>query len=144
MIKFKPPYIGKKISELPYISEIFQRDKNGFYTKDALMYQDTLQFSNDKVCFNRSEVDNWLLRNNHELINDYKDLSTRNIRYSTRRANKRDRLDRIFNKLVDMKVIIHSGTAKAEKLKNMDIETYSIDKSGKLTLEIIRNMSIKN
>jgi hypothetical protein len=43
-----------------------------------------------------------------------------------------------------MKVILRSGTTQAKKLKNMDIETYSIDKSGKLILEITRNMSLKN
>ena len=143
MRKFKPRYKVNKISKLPYISEIFQSDENGFYT-DALMYQDILRFSDDKTCFTRTEVDNWLLRHNQELINDYKDLSTRNIPYSTRRANKKDRLDRIFNNLLDMKVIVHSGTTTAKKLKKMDIETYSINKSGKLILEIIKNMSLKN
>jgi hypothetical protein len=142
--KFKPRYIGKKISKLPYISDIFQSDKNEYYTKDALMYQDIIRFSDDKSSFSRTELYNWLLRHNQELIDYYKDLSTRNIPYSARVANKKDRLDRIFNNLLDMKVIVRSGTTSAKKLKKMDIETYSIDKSGKLILEVIRNMSLKN
>jgi hypothetical protein len=83
------------------------------------------------------------LLNNQELINYYKDPSTQNIRYSKRLADKKDRLDRIFNDLLNMKVIVSSGTAKAEKT-NMEVETYSIDKSGKLILEIIRNINSKN
>jgi hypothetical protein len=143
MKKFKSRYIGKKISEAPYISGIFQSDKNGFYSKDALMYQDILQFSDDKIYFRKTELYNWLLRHNPELINDYKDLSTRNIRYSKKLANKKDRLDRVFNDLLNMKVIDCFGTTQAKKI-NTEVKTYSINKSGKLILAIIKNISLKN
>ncbi|MGC1132918.1 MAG: hypothetical protein WA941_08845 [Nitrososphaeraceae archaeon] len=143
MKKFRIPYIGKKFLNPPYISDIFQKEKNGSYTKDALMYQNILSFSDDKSCFIRTELYNWLFSHNRELIDDYKDLSTRNTPYSARMANRKDRLDRVFSDLLDMKVLVHSGHTQAKKL-NMEIETYSIDKSGKLVLAIIRNMSLKN
>lgn len=143
MRRFKPRYIGKKASELPYISEVFQNDKNGFYNKDALMYQDILRFSDDKNGFTSTELYNWLLRHNQELINDYKDISTRHIPYSKRIANKKDRLDRIFNDLLNLKVIVPVGTVQAEKI-DIEVRTYSIGKSGRLILEIIRNINSKN
>jgi hypothetical protein len=120
MRKFKPRYIGKKISELPYISEIFQRNKNEFYTKDALMYQDILQFSGDKTCFNRSEVDNWLLRHNQELINDYKDISTRILEIIRNTSLKNEVLDAQKNEnpsLVQM---------KTKELENSHLKIYDL------------------
>jgi len=74
-----------------------------------LLYQDILKYSYDKLNFKRSDLDNWLVRNNTEFVNDYKDLSTRNISYNNRVHAKKKRIDRIFNNLLSRELI---GTFK--------------------------------
>lgn len=136
-------YISKIKDKPWYISEIFQKDQDSHqFTKDALLYQDILKYCYEKPSFKRSELDNWLVRSNTEFINDYKDLSTRSIRYSKRIHNKKGRIDRLFNNLTSRELITKSGTKTSEKHKKLDVDVYSRSKLGELIWLAVRSMNL--
>ena len=85
-----------------------------------------------------------MVRNNQEFVNDYKDLSTRGVRYSTRIHAKKEIIDRIFNNLTVHRLIEKSGTEPAEKQKRLEVDVYSSKKLGRLIWLIIKNMSLTN
>jgi hypothetical protein len=70
--------------QLPGVNFIFQKDENCHYTKLALLYQDIIRYSivkikenpPDKRSFTHRELAKWILENNKEYINYYKDPST--------------------------------------------------------------------
>lgn len=79
-------------TQLPGVNFIFQKDKNGHYTKLALLYQDILSYSIIKIksnppdsrSFTHRELAKWLLENNNEYKNYYKDPSTRHNTLNSR------------------------------------------------------------
>ena len=128
-----------------YISDIFQKDEDRHhFTKEALLYQDILKYSYDNPNFKRNKLDNWLVRDNLEFVNDYKDLSTRGVRYSTRIHAKKERIDCIFNNLIMAGLIEKSGTEPAEKQKRLEVDVHSSKKLGQLIWLVIKSMSLKN
>jgi hypothetical protein len=138
-------YIGKIRNKTWYISDIFQKDeKVGELTKDALLYQDILEYSHYNPNFKRRHLDKWLIQKNTEFVNDYSDLSTRNITYSNRIHAKKDRIDRVFNNLLNGGLISVSGTRPSEKQKKLDVEVYSSKKLGELVWLTIKSMNLEN
>ena len=120
-------------------------DENGLhYSDDALLYQDILEYSYLNPNFKKSELDNWLVRNNRKFVNDYKDISTRGIRYSKRVHNKQDKINPIFNNLLSGELITKSGTKPWQKHKNLDVEVYSSKKLGEVIWLVIKSMNLRN
>ena len=139
MSKEKIRYIRKTKDKTWYISDIFQKAQDGqYFSKDALLYHDILKYSYYNCNFKRSKLDHWLVQNNNEFYNRYKDLSTRNVTYSNRVHANKERIDRIFNNLLNGKLITVSGTVRSAKIMTLNVEVYSINKIGKLIWLIIK------
>ena len=143
MSKNRRRYNGE-INSIRYIFEEVD-DENGLhYSDDALLYQDILEYSYLNPNFKKSELDNWLVRNNRKFVNDYKDISTRGIRYSKRVHNKQDKINPIFNNLLSGELITKSGTKPWQKHKNLDVEVYSSKKLGEVIWLVIKSMNLRN
>jgi hypothetical protein len=124
---------GIVMKKLPGIQAIFERDNDGNYTKDALLYQDILYYSiviekenaEVKGSFKERELARWLIDYNQEFINDYKG-SHKRTKYKIE-----NRLPRIKGKIADligMFLIQRTGTDKAQKI-DYDIPLYGYTKS---------------
>jgi hypothetical protein len=100
------------------IYSIFPKDRNGNYTKKALLYQDMLKYSieeNNPSSFRHWDLANWLMKKNQEFINKYKDLSTRNITYGNRIEHTQKRTKDRLNDLISLGLIEIIGTVKQKK-----------------------------
>src|SRR5438046_236990 len=97
-------------TQLPGVNFIFQKDKNGSYTKLALLYQDILGYSIIKIksnspdsrSFTHRELAKWLLENNNEYINYYKDPSTKYYTLNNKIENTQQSMKDKLNDLVNV------------------------------------------
>jgi hypothetical protein len=81
----------------PTTYSVVEKDKDGRYTRWALLYQDILKFSvfvKDGSSFKERELAKWLLGNNPYYINYYKDPFTRTTTESNRVENILDGIKR--------------------------------------------------
>jgi hypothetical protein len=106
------------------VNSIFEKDKDGYYTKRARLYQDIIRYSvvklnknieKDENEFKHRELARWLLQNNLELVNRYKEPSTRHITISNRVEDTQERIKKKIEDLVRMKLIARIGRIKQEK-----------------------------
>jgi hypothetical protein len=109
-------------TQLPAVSLIFQKGKNGNYTKGALLYQDIISYCIDRLedgtllnPFTHRELAKWLLNNNEQLINHYKDPSTKYYTISYRIENTQDTIKNKLNDLIDLGIISIVGSTKVQK-----------------------------
>ena len=69
------------VKKTPTIQTIFDRDKDGNYTKGALLLQDILTYPIGEMeltgdyTFKLWNLTKWLISNNKEMVNDYKNSS---------------------------------------------------------------------
>jgi hypothetical protein len=101
---------------------IFKKNKEGNYTKNALLSQDILQYcingkykEDDNISFRLWNLAKWLLEVNSEFKNYFKDLSTRNITKRNRVENRLPRIKLIVKELANLGIIVQAGTAKETK-----------------------------
>jgi hypothetical protein len=120
------------------IFSIFQKQKGRtIYTKKAQLYQSILKYSitrknentiSDKP-FRHWDLAKWLMDNNSEFINRYKDLSTKTTKYANRIENTRRRTKDKVNHLVDLELMRIAGHEK--ELKGTDtIPVFKYTKMG--------------
>jgi hypothetical protein len=110
-------------AQLPGVNFIFQKDKNGNYTKGALLYQDIVRYSIPKIkdnppdnrSFTHRELAKWLLNNNSEYINYYKDPSTKYYTIDNRIEHTQQRMKDKLNDLINVGLIDVVGSTKVQK-----------------------------
>jgi hypothetical protein len=116
------------------INSVFDVDKNGHYTKKALLYQDMTRYSiirhlenpNSRV-FNHREIAKWLIKHNQEFVNRYKDPSSRHVTISNRIEDTQKRTKNCLEDLINLQLIRKVGTAKQEKgTGNVDLYEYTM------------------
>lgn len=117
----------------PGIKVIFERDKEGNYTKDALLYQNILHYSIDlekekeeRNSFRVRELARWLMTHNLEFANEFKGTNTR---MSYRIENRLPRIKAKLNSLESVFLIQRVGMTKAKKI-DFDIPLYKFTRSG--------------
>lgn len=107
------------------ISAILQKDKEGKYTDNALLYQDILHYSiinekqnqsNTNTTFKVWDLAKWLIENNVEFANYYKDSPRSHTTMNNRIEARMERIKDKINNLQTMGLIQTSGTAKASKV----------------------------
>ena len=117
------------MKDSPGIKAIFERDKEGNYTKDALLYQDILHYSiviEDGNSFRERELARWLMTRNQEFANEFKGNKTR---MNYRIENRLSRVKAKLNNLEGVFLIQRAGMTKAKKL-NYDIPLFKFTRSG--------------
>ncbi|HZC50274.1 MAG TPA: hypothetical protein VE244_14575 [Nitrososphaeraceae archaeon] len=128
------------MTKAPGIYPIFEKDENEHYTKNALLYQDILRYyltinekdsSENNYSFSLWDLGMWLLQNNSDFINLYKDLSTRNIGHTRRYNNLKDHIKKNLEHLMQLQLIQMSGTTKAAKV-DTDIAIYKHTELGQI------------
>lgn len=108
---------GINMKDSPSIRAIFERDEAGNYTKDALLYQNILQFSivlekesgGGENSFKERELARWLIGYNQEFANEFKGNKTR---MNYRIENRLPRIKARLNNLVGFFLIRRVGLTK--------------------------------
>jgi hypothetical protein len=115
------------------IHEIFRKDENG-YNRNARLYQDILRYffvrnnGSNGGSFRFWELAKWLMKNNEEFVNEYKDPSTKNITMSNRIEARKDRIKAKLDDLISLNLIEISGITKASTTDaNIDLYKYTGD-----------------
>src|SRR5919204_795750 len=92
--------------QLPGINYVFKKDKNGNYTKSALLYQDIFRYAIFRkkenlsyTAFKHREIAGWLVTNNRELLERYEGSHTT---ISNRIEYTQDRTKGSLQDLVDL------------------------------------------
>ena len=129
---------GKNYKEnTGHLYPIFQKDKEGNYTKNPLLYQDILRYSidgkykEDDNSFRTRNLTKWLLEKNVEFLNYFKDPSTRNFTMSSKIENKLDRIKEKIKDLINLGLIEQSRMIKETKGSGL-IPLYRFTKPGYL------------
>lgn len=109
-------------TRVPNVSLIFEKGRNDNYTEGARLYQDIIHYCidrfNDRTLanpFTHRELAKWLLNNNPEYINRYKDPSTKHYTISNRIENTQETTKNKLNHLVSLKIIRVVGSKKVQK-----------------------------
>src|SRR5689334_23559913 len=131
-------------SKIPSIQSLFERDEKGFFTPNALLYQDILKYpiksgSNE---FKLRSLGNWLLEFNDQFIKRY-DLdkwrsSEKNIPKSKRFINIRDRLVAKIEDLLKLG-LLSTSSVSAEKV-DTQIPSYSLTGDGSFVALLLIRM----
>jgi hypothetical protein len=124
------------------IQEIFKKNKDGSYTKKALMYQDILWYplGTGNTNFKLRSIGMWLLRNNRELIHEYSGTE-RNTPWKTRYENRKGRIEAMLEDLVGLQLLA-KNRGKAEKVE-ITIPFYSLTGSGYFISQLIKRMNLR-
>jgi hypothetical protein len=125
-------YTGSKYLKTLHIKNIFEKENGDEYTKNALLYQDIIQYSikTKNIHFKYQELGNWLINNNYEFQLEYStSLSKSKTSKSYRLKIKGDRISNKIDDLHNLNLIYVSGTTKAEKVDN-SILLYSLTGEG--------------
>ncbi|MCC2647387.1 MAG: hypothetical protein K0R16_190 [Nitrososphaeraceae archaeon] len=137
------------MTKAPGIYPNFDKDKNAHYTKNALLYQDILRYyltinkkdsSENNYSFSLWALGMWLLENNNDFINLYKDLSTRNIGRTKRFYNLKGHIKKNLEHLMQLQLIQMSGTRKATKV-DTDIGIYKYTELGQILAWLIASIN---
>ena len=131
----------------PHLSMIFEKDPNGKYTRDALLYQDILQYifardskyaSREPEVFVFDELAGWLvMEKSQEFKNDYQDFASRTPKY--RRINaKRRKIQKRIDNLLEMFLLVVVEPVKSRR-NNEYTSLYKYSKHGKVIAWIIRS-----
>jgi hypothetical protein len=121
-------------SNIPSIRTIFEKNDDNSFTKEALFYQNILEYpiKTGKNEFKLRSVGNWLLEFNDELIKRYdpdkRHSSEKNMSKSKRFANIRDRLEAKIEDLIHLG-LLSSGSIRAERV-DTQIPLYSLTGDG--------------
>jgi hypothetical protein len=132
-----------------YISDLFERDKNNNYTKSALLYQDIFRYYfvinktlSENIPFRLRELQNWIVRNNLEII-EYYQGSKSHTSISNRIHAREERINGMFEKLIQMHLINKSGTGIGRKVE-VEVPLYCYTETGRLIVLIIKSMNLEN
>jgi hypothetical protein len=144
-------YIVKTMKKIRYINDIFEKEQGKErYTNDAILLQDLLRYSLEinevpsriDARFKKRDLQNWIIRNNKEILDYYHKLSKRNTTISNRIHAREARMNDKFETLLHMNLIRPVGTASAEKIK-IPVTLYSYTKGGILLALISKTLDLK-
>ena len=128
-----------------HLSIVFSKNIDGNYTRNALLYQDIIKYSikgrykeNDNKSFRSRSLTKWLLEENKEFIDYFKDPSTRHFTISNRIENRLDRVKDKVNDLIELNLIEEVGITKETK-GNSSIPIYRHTVNGSLVALIIES-----
>jgi hypothetical protein len=140
------------MQKIRYIDAIFEKEDNGeCYSKDSLLLQDLICYPliiNElplakEVHFKKRELQNWVVRNNKEIIDYYNEtLQRRNTTYGNRIHGKEERLNNAFEILKQLNLIQSAWLAPAEKT-GTPVTTYKYTKGAILLALTIKSMKHK-
>ena len=109
---------------------MFQNDpQTNRYTPDAISLQYLLRYS-DKPKFKKTELYNWVIRNDPKYVQYYTGSSLRNTPYNKRLHDNKEGLDTNFETLLQLKLIHKTGIAPAEKLQSYPVGLFEYTKGG--------------
>jgi hypothetical protein len=118
------------------LNDIFEKDQKGSYTKEALLYQDILQYTakTNSQEFRFWEIGPWLIKNNKE----FRDAYDRDLKFSSKKnttityavQKKQDRIKAKINDLIMTNLIYKKGTAKGKKIKPLDVDLFAHTEQG--------------
>ncbi|MBV9177521.1 MAG: hypothetical protein JO297_10830, partial [Nitrososphaeraceae archaeon] len=116
------------------------------YTKDALLLQDLLRYSQvvNKHSFKKRELYNWVVRHNKEIVDyyNYKKARGRNTTYNNRVHGYENRLDNNVKTLKHLRLISKTGTAPAQKIA-AQVDLFKYTKGGILLTLILKSIDLK-
>jgi hypothetical protein len=135
------PYMVKYHRKNPPIQEIFKKDKTGFDTEKALMYQDILLYPlrTGSASFKLRPIGMWLLRNNRQLMDEYTGTKGKTP-WKTRYENRKGRFEAMLEDLVELQLLT-KNKGKAEKV-NTTISHYSLTGSGYFIALLIKRKNL--
>jgi hypothetical protein len=128
------------------IHSIFNKDKNGHYTKKALLYQDIITYSiakkkesfKDKDSFRHWDLAKYLMNKNAEYINRYKDPSSKHTPIKNRIENTQRRTKDNVQHIIDLGLMKKSDYVKESKGTG-SIPTFTYTQAGCLFAWIIQS-----
>jgi hypothetical protein len=102
------------------MSIIGEKDSAGNITTNSLLRQDILRYNSEvlnseKKAFAFSELMEWIVDHNKEIINYYGDLSTRNTTKRNRVASRWDRVKKRLDELMFLKLVREAGNKKTSR-----------------------------
>jgi hypothetical protein len=120
------------------VDSIYEKSIGGYHNNDQLLYQDILYYSTTNHTFRFSELGNWIVRKNREILSFYDSTSSKkNTPYSKRVHGYRKRIQNKLDDLIRLKLIDIKGTVKAEK-NILITPLYSSTKPGHLLILLIK------
>lgn len=111
----------------------------GKHNNDQLLYQDILLYSTINGTFRFSELGQWLVRNNREMLSYYDSTSSKkNTPYARRVHGQTKRIQNKLDDLVGLKLIDVKEPVEARKNKMIGTPSYSSTKPGYLLRWLIK------
>jgi hypothetical protein len=114
--------------------------QNPMPSLNALLCMDILKYATEKKgndAFRFEDLARWLLSRNDEFFNFYKGTK-KHVTWSARIANRRQRIQRHIDNLVQLGLLEEKSTTKAKK-NRVDIPTYDFTLAGYLLAWLIKN-----
>jgi len=136
------------LTKTPSIQVIFSKYPNGIYTKDALLYQDILRFSvkelepQEECTFKLWELTEWLISNNLEIANYYKNPSASHMTKSNKIQARIGRVKRHLDILLYLGLIGEHSRTKESKGQGMTL-VYSFTEFGLIIALLIMTTTPK-
>jgi hypothetical protein len=133
------------MKKIRYIEAIFQKDPQTYrYISDALLLQYLLRYSEvvSKSKFKKSQLYNWVIRNDPEYVEYYSGSSRRNTPYNKRVHNHKEALDSNFEILLQMRLVRGAGVGPADKIPTT-VMLFEYTNGGLLITLILRSMNLK-
>jgi hypothetical protein len=127
-----------------YLNSIFEKDSNGNYTSEALLYQDILSYffehnSNfqHENGFRFNDIAGWLvMKKNREFLDYYSDYNSRITKQHRINARRR-RIQGCIDNLEGMALLFNAGSVKARR-NNESTPLYVYSEFGQILAWIIR------
>ncbi len=125
----------KESLDIGYLNDIFE-NKDGIYSKDALLLQDILKYGISKersLNFKFTDMAKWLMNNNRE-FHDY--YAGSHDTMTNRIAKRRQRIQAALNKLQNLRLVVQTGSIKAER-NNLETPTYDLTRNGYFSAALV-------
>ena len=126
---------------------VFERNREGNFTKNAVLCQNILQYSingkykeDDNESFRLWGLTKWLLKINSEFINSFKDLSTRNYTTENRIEYRLPRIKRNVTELVKLGLVVQVGKAKQTKGTGI-VDIFQFTELGRVMAWVVESMN---
>lgn len=142
------------MTKMPSIQMIFRKDKDENYTKEALLYQDILEYSikelepteaseeNSRHSFKLWELTEWLILHNLEIAADYKNPSASHMTKTNKIQARIGRVKRHIDMLLLLGLI--GEVARTRETKGDEwITLYSYTESGLLVALLVMTLNTK-
>ncbi len=126
------------------INVIFEKDKDGRLTENALLYHDFLRYGREhpNQDFRFTVMANWLMQNNTEFRDYYTD-SMAHTPMSYRVAQRRRRIQGCIDNLINLKLVYTKAFVTADR-NRVDIPLYAFSTEGHLLALLIEIKAVED